>query len=222
MKKIFFLILAILILGSFFVLPFILKVKVQCKSQFGECPDQIVSSLHQADSKSLQLAKNQIGKVLKQNYLLTDYSTQFKLPDILVVNVLIRKPDFALYNKNTSELWLVDGDGTILIKTNDTTLPKIVTESDIPKSGQKVDAQTLNALKIIEGVWEMYQVGMGELGGAALVVDLPGKINVIFPLDMDPQVSLGALRLIYTKITTGDSAGKFSQIDLRFKNPVLR
>lgn len=69
----------------------------------------------------------------------------------------------------------------------------------------------------------MYGVQKGEITDSGLVIELPGSIRVIFPLDApDPRVLLGSLRLVYSKITSGDMVGKYSEIDLRFKNPVLR
>lgn len=221
-KGIIILFLVFAIIAGIFIAQFIVKVKVTCKSQFGDCPASIVSDLQKENSKTLFKAKNDINKLLKNNYLLTEYSQQFKLPGILVVNILERKPAYALDNQTTSEIWLIDSDGTVLSKVQGTTLPKVIVQNSVPKPGEKVDSKTFTALKIIQGVWEMYQVSVGEASESSMVVNLPSNINVIFPLDSDPEISLGALRLIYTKITTGDNIGKYQQIDLRFKNPVLR
>lgn len=205
-----------------FISPFIIKVKIECKSQFGNCPQQIVSLLSQYNYKSLFSVRNGVNKVMKNNFLLTDYSTQYKIPDILMINILVRKPDFVVYDKNSSESWLIDGDGTVLAKEQDSALPTVITAGQVPVPGSRVDDNTLAGLKLMQGVWEMYQVKSGNLENGSLAVDLPLNIQVIFPLEGDPQVLLGALRLIYAKVSSGDLSGKYRQINLRFKNPVLR
>ena len=68
---------------------------------------------------------------------------------------------------------------------------------------------------------DMYQVNVGNIENDSLLVDITPKVRVIFPLEGDYKVLLGGLRLIYTKITT-DYSGIYSQIDMRYKNPVLR
>jgi hypothetical protein len=68
----------------------------------------------------------------------------------------------------------------------------------------------------------MYQVRDFTVQDDSLLVELPGQIRVIFPLDGDSQILLGSLRLIYSKIQNEGNPEKYSQIDLRFKNPVLR
>lgn len=222
MKKIIYIILGALVVIGFLVSPLLIKVNIVCKSQFGECPPEITSKFKDLNGKSIFSAKNNISKVLKGNYLISDFSTQFKLPNVLIANILIKKPEFALSNPDSSKILLIDSDGTVLAETNSTTLPRVTTASDLPRPGDRVGGDTLTVLKIIQGVWNMYQVGTAQVAGDSLVVDLKGGINVIFPLNGDPEVLLGALRLIYTKITTGDSIGLYHQIDLRFKNPVLR
>jgi hypothetical protein len=55
-----------------------------------------------------------------------------------------------------------------------------------------------------------------------LLVELPGQIRVIFPLEGDSDILLGGLRLIYSKIKEDGNLAGYSQIDMRYKNPVLR
>lgn len=215
--------LTILVVLSFLLAPLFIKVKLECKTQFGDCPTEINSKLSSLNSKSLFTARSGAIKILKKDFLVSNYSLQFKLPNILHVDLLIKKPEFALVNKSSGLTDLVDMNGQVLATDGATSLPEVIIDADLPHPGENVDANTLSALKIINGVFEMYQVQSGESDGSSLTVDLTGPVRVIFPLgENDPLVLLGALRLIYTRVTTGDLAGKYSQIDLRFKNPVLR
>lgn len=220
MKKIIYSALALVVLIFLFSWPFFLKVSIKCQSQYGQCDSKINKSLNSYNGKSLFSAKKGIDSSLKTNYLISGHSLQFKLPNILMVNVLIKKPVFALQDNSGSEA-LVSIDGEVLSTGMGFILPIVKTSQVLSKPGQNVGETNLFALKIISGVFEMYGVGTGVIQNDGLVVDLPAQIRVIFPLEGDSKALLGALKLIYAK-TQGDLAGKFSQIDLRYVNPVLR
>ena len=101
-------------------------------------------------------------------------------------------------------------------------MPTLVTGENYNKAGQKVSDNDLFALKIIQGMDEMYQVTTGTIQNDTLTVDLTSGIRVLFPLEgSDPDILLGGVRLIYTKITT-NYPGMYKEIDMRYKNPVLR
>jgi hypothetical protein len=69
----------------------------------------------------------------------------------------------------------------------------------------------------------MYQIDTGEVQNDTLLVELPGQIRVILPLeDADSQLLLGSLRLIYSTIEGGTNKNLYKEIDMRYKNPVLR
>jgi len=162
------------------------------------------------NGKNLVSAKAGVSKALKKNYIVSDFSLQFKLPNILSVQVLAKKPVFALYNTATNQSALIGPEGETLSISSGTSLPRLFINQNLPKPGERVSANYL-----------LYQVGEGDLQSGSLTVDLPGPIKVIFPLEGDRDVILGALKLIYAK-TQGEGSRKFSQIDLRYKNPVLR
>lgn len=214
--------LAVVVLLSILAIPFVVHVKIACSSQYGACPSNVLSDLEKYNGKSFLAANLGTTKSLKSDFLVSEFSTQFKLPGVLAVNVLIKKPIFAVSSSVSGKVGLVDYEGEILSYSNSASLSRVIVDQELPTLGAKVSASTLTALKIIFGLNEMYQTNVGEIRDGGLVVDLPAQIRVLFPLDEDSQVVLGALRLIYSKVTTGDFAGKYSEIDLRFKNPVLR
>lgn len=202
--------------------PYLISVKIGCKSQFGSCPNDIEEKLLAGKSKSLAGAKKSAEKILKNNFLVSDFSLQYKLPNILLVNLIVRKPEFSLKNSSSGQVANIGSDGRALSITSDMGLPEVVGNFDLPKVGDTVSPESLLALNLQNGVFEMYQVRMGTLNKDSLVVELPMPTRVIFPLQGDRDVLLGALRLIFSKIESGDEHGKYSEIDLRFKNPVLR
>ncbi len=221
----------ILVFGSsvlIFLSPFFVKVTTECKSQYGACPSELNAKLSPSgedkqmlNAKSLFQAKRESKVILEKNLMISEFSFQFKFPNILLVNILIKKPAFAIKNES-NQTELIGEDGRILEIANNTSLPILIITGNLKKIGEVVEANQLFALKLIQGVNDMYQVRMGTIIDNTLVVELPADIKVIFPLDGDADILLGSLRVIYAKITNNDQKNRYSEIDLRFKNPVLR
>jgi hypothetical protein len=210
-----------IICGIIILLPFIIKVKIVCKSQFGACPAQILGKINIYSGKSLFNARRGVKKTIRSEYLISDSSLQFKVPATLQVYLLVKRPVVAFGN-GSSPMVLVDRDGLILSAASESALPTITTSEGLKSEGQSVGDKNLKAVALADGVYQMYQVHMSQIQDDSLLVELPGQIRVIFPLDGDAQVLLGSLRLIYSKIQEGGNPAMYSQIDLRFKNPVLR
>jgi len=221
LKKILTILAAILPPAALILSPFFLKVNIDCKSQYGECPQEVIESLGKANGKTLKGAGREVAKVLAANPLISGYSTQYKLSGTLLVNILLKKPAFALIGAD-AKVALVSPEGEVLSHSDSSSLPRVRSEGSVPAGGEKVSEANLTALKIIGGIYEMYRVDVGAISGESLIVELPGRIRVLFPLDGDPQVLLGAVRLIYAKVTADGEEKKYSEIDLRFQNPVLR
>jgi hypothetical protein len=215
----FFLIFIVVMLAI--LAPFFIKVKIECRSQFGDCPAEVNSGLGAISYKNLFEARQKTSVYLKKHFLVTDFSFQFKLPDTMLVNIIVKKPYFALKNATSEKLELVDQKGIALGVSGSSSLPTVVTAGPFVKVGAAVNSNDLFALNLVSGVYQMYQVGYGTIENDALAVDMPAGLRVIFPLEGDSEVLLGSLRLIYTKVTT-DYPGLYSQIDMRYKNPVLR
>lgn len=195
-----------LLLAVFFLPGRLIKInKVECESQYGACPENINSKLHDVVGYST-LNSKQIKILLKNNLLVSDYSIRYAFPDKLKVNILLKKARFAVFNKETKEYLLLDKNAQLLGRTNGTLLPVVIQNGDTPN---------LFALALMEGIFSMYQVNRGEIFNDSLVVELPTHVRVIFPLEGDRDILLGTLRLIYSEVTD-------KEIDLRFKNPILR
>lgn len=212
MKKILTIIFSVLILLFLILLPFLIKVQIECISQDGVCPGEVNAKIETLNNKSLFQVKTGIPKILKKDPMVTDFTTQFKLPNVLLVNIIAKKPIFALKDKGTGKIYLISKDGVILSTTENTDLPTIEQDGNTPN---------LFSLNLILGVYQMYQVGYGVISNDTLVVDMKDGFKVIFPLEGDWQVLLGSLRLIYSKVEEGGNPNKYSQVDLRFVNPVL-
>lgn len=185
---------------------------VECATQYGACPSDMQFSIfnfHREAGYSfsnLSKTKKEIAKILDNNLLISSYSTQYAFPDKIKVNILLKKPRFAIFDKTSSKYLLLGNDGIVLTEATETSLPTVIQEGGEPN---------LFALSLMEGIFAMYQVNRGEIVNNSLVVELPSGVGVIFPLEGDKDLLLGSLRLIYSKVDD-------KEIDLRFDAPVLR
>lgn len=222
MKKIIITLIVILFSCLLLVMPFLIKVNIDCRSQYGTCPKEVTDKINLFNGKSLFTARNSVSKILKSDFLVSGFSLQFRIPNILQTEVLVKKPVIAFKDNGSDYMILVDTEGKVLSEASDSALPTITGITSLSGVGQKVSDKDIFALNLANGVYQMYQVRDFTVQDDSLLVELPGQIRVIFPLDGDSQILLGSLRLIYSKIQNEGNPEKYSQIDLRFKNPVLR
>jgi hypothetical protein len=211
--------LTIVVLG---ISQFLIRVNITCKSQYGECSRQILNKLNSFNGKSLFLVKSGVKKMLTADFSISDYSLQYKIPNILHVELLVKKAVVAFKNDKSNSLALVGADGKVLSVATDSVLPVITVIENLPEEGQNIGNVDLFALSLAQGVNQMYQTSNFIITDEGLLVELPGQIGVIFPLGGDKDALLGSLRLIYSKIREDGNLAGYSQIDLRFKNPILR
>lgn len=212
------------ILFALILLPgFLIKTRIVCKSQYGDCPSQVLDQIAALNGKRMYLARKNLKKKLESNFLVSAFTIQFKLPNILKIDLIVKKPVFALKDEGSGNIALIDKEGTVLAYTASTGLPTVFVAESVPKIGDSINARNLTALNLILGVFKMYQTTTGHIEGDTLLVDLPGAIRVIFPLTgFDIDKLLGSVRLIYTNIQDRQLEKMYSQIDLRYQNPVLR
>lgn len=223
MKKIILPVAALAFIALIFAPGFLIKVQVACKSQYGECPPQVVEKIGPVNGKRMYWARRELKKTLESDFLVSAFTIQFKLPNILKVDTVIKKAVFALKDKGSGNIALVDKEGTVLAYAASTVLPMAMVAESLPPIGDLVSGRNLTALILMQGVFKMYQTATGYIEGDTLVVDLPGAIRVIFPLaGFDTDKLLGSVRLIYTNIRDNQQEKTYSEIDLRYRNPVLR
>lgn len=220
LKLILTLVIFIVILLLPFIIPSLINIKkIECETQYGPCPEEVKSKIKNQKSKSLSQTKKEINKTLGTEFLVQNYSMQYKFPNTLKVNLVLRKAQFALNN------FLVDRQGYIVSISDNPNLPIINWSDRGGKIGQKVQDDELFTLNLLNGLYVLYNVKNGEVKDDGLVIALPSGLNVIFPLGSDKsrdiEYYLGAVRMIITKLEV-EYPNKYKELDLRFTNPVLR
>lgn len=229
-SDIFKIISIILILIFVVTIPIVFKKliiikNITCESQYGVCPEATAPSVQKLVHSDLSRAKKQIEQDLGSSYLVESYLVQYQIPSTLKVELIIKKPKYAVKDGQSGMYYFLDKDGLIL-ETGTTSNYSYVEVLRFPYTpGSRVDEKTFFASQIIYYVDWLYKVKSGRLESDSLIVNLSEGPKVIFPLVGDVESLIGGLRLIYSRLNENDSGIRIenvSQIDLRFDNPVIK
>jgi len=217
-------VLIIFFMGSapYVVLKLIKINKIECISQYGDCNGVLDNNLSVVGS--YKDTKENIEQILKHNIKVKSYVMQYKIPSTLEIEIDLKKPKFAIKNKD-SRYYLIDEDKLILEISNESNLPVLVSSDFNKNIGDEVDDIHLFALKIIEKNAWLYSVKTGVLENNELKITLKEGVIVHFPLEGDIDELIGSLRLIFSRLNDegeGIRMEDIREIDLRFNNAVLR
>ncbi|MFA6073920.1 MAG: hypothetical protein WC758_07435 [Candidatus Woesearchaeota archaeon] len=197
--------------------------KIECESQYGQCPEALISNLQFTIPNQFLISKSQIKKILEQNIIINSYLIQYQIPNKLKIDINLKKPRYAIFNG--SKYFLIDKDGLIIEESSETNLPTLNKENVNLVVGEKIEEKDKFALSIINGLTYLYSINSGNIINDELKVTNSEGIIIRFPLEGDKDVLLGSLRLIFSRLndeTKGIRIEDTKEIDLRFKNPVLR
>lgn len=215
----------ILVVVLFFLAPKVLKVNnISCNNQYGPCSSYLTEKLDKFHGSSYGDAKKEIRKILENEIAVSDYSQHYRIPNILVVDIIEKKPSYSILGTDKGVYASVDSEGVILRLEDTTNLPYIKVEEKVGNLGDKVTENNLFALRIMEKVFSAYSVKTGVIKDDTLFVELTTPVSVIFPLSGDPDLLMASLDLIIRRLKAEGELSKIEidTIDLRYKNPVLR
>ena len=208
------------------LVPRMLVIKnIICINQYGSCQETLNLKLENLKGKSLEEVKQEVSAIMRQDLFVKEYVLRYEIPDRVVINTISKKAKFVLKSIDKDKLALVDQDGLVLGLRENSTLPKVFISADYATVGEKVSKRELFALNLVSDLYYFYQVKEGDMFEDRLEIYLSDGVKVIFPLEGDRNVMLGGLKVILSRLNQDvkDSRiKKVSEIDLRFKNPVLK
>lgn len=215
-----YILLVFFLFSPFLILPRIIKVKkIECYNQYGLCSNDFLARVNPVQGSTFTIAKKKIAEEFQNTKIIDNYSFRFKLPFTLRIDFILKKAKYAIQNKNTKEIMLIDSKGMVLEKTDKTNLPYIIVTDDL------ADSKKTFALELIYSLYYLYQVKTGEVINDSLEVNIPEGGKIIFPLEGERDILLGSMKLILSRLNTSTNSpkiGKVKEIDLRYKNPVIR
>ena len=143
----------------------------------------------------------------------------------LIIELNLKKPKYTIKDSLSSKFYLIDEDETVLEITEESNLPTIVKSRVDIKLGENINKKDKFSLEIVEKVAWLYSVKEGIIEKEELKLTLKEGVLVRFPLEGDVDSLVGGLRLIFSRLNDGSQGIRMEdikEIDLRFKNPVLR
>lgn len=232
----FALVLAALVgIPLYFIPRKILINSFSCENQFAQCRDELREKIEENRGMSLRDTKKKIQELLATDPLVSDFSTQYKIPDKLEIEAILRKPFFSIAFDSSENRALIDEEGYVLAFKKETSLPVLFAANAPPQVGEKVGDKTFFALKLLQDMYDYYQIKTAREEEGGVAFDMEGKKKVLFPLEGDRQILVASLAVILTRLNADDSSTRIENveglkstclkgctIDLRYKNPVIR
>ncbi len=222
--KIILIFLALVAVVVFIVsIPRLIRInEIECQSQEGDCSQYLANNFTTPKGSSLYLVQKEIKQILKNEVLVSSSSFQFIFPDKLKIYVVITKPNIALYNKEKNVFALIDPDGNVVSLVAATNLPYLGGDETIYSIGQKINTQSHFGLNILSYLNYLYQTKRANIENSSLHIELEDGTRVIFPLGGNEKELIGSLRLILSQRENALAGRSVNEIDLRFKNPVIK
>ncbi|MFC1600677.1 hypothetical protein ACFL25_01205 [Patescibacteria group bacterium] len=231
MRKIRVLILVIIavcfVLLTFYLFQNTKFKEISCKSQFGECSLAIKEKLKNIEDCTYFECRKNIDNVLSNAIIVDRYSYQIKFPLTFVVSLIVKKPKYSINKDSGGLIAQVDSTGLVMNYQETTSLPGVSINSSLPKLGETVSKEILFASELVYGISKIQKVNLAQIESNFLNVDLEDGKKVLLPLTGDRDFILGALTLILNELKKDNISSKIEkerikEIDLRFKNPILK
>lgn len=224
MRKL-FLGIGVLLVAVFIFSVFFLKVRsVTCElTSESPCPPAIFTSVMKFEGKPLAASVRQISSFLQNSSLVQSFSVKVSPLGDVSLFVAVRLPDIALKSDNNSSYNLYTKEGVFVQTVESTNLPTIVVKDQI--SSEEVQFVSVLGYSLMKNL----PISLMSVSNETLQVTLLDQKMLFYPLSGDIDVLLGSTILTFSQLnqTFGVLIIKgepvtVTQIDFRFKNPVLR
>ena len=217
-----------LVVLLFFLPGRLIKVrKIECSSQYGECKHEFLKKLEDLEGGNLISVKRDLKKEIGSDVSIGDFDLRFNLPDNVEVSIIEKKPKYALFNPDQKRYMNISEDGYIISFSENSELPIVTADKVFPEIGSSVAGKYKFSLDLLYDLFLTFQVKEGTFSGDSLVIEIPGNLRVIFPIEGDREALVGSFVLLYSEYQNEGNTGKsvmsdIVEIDLRYKNPVLK
>lgn len=194
---------------------------IHCKTQYGPCSKSDEERLTTLLGENFFFYNTQTLTLgLKKAFLNRSVYVEKIFPDTLSVSIEKRKAIVVVKLPEKNDLYLVDVDGEIIDKVQESFLPNLTVEDTTLEVGQRLNQKNLTAAKIFHLVFKADNIRQAKVEDNKLIVQTGDAATVYFPLTRDPQALVGALQLILTRSRIEGKLPKL--IDLRYSKPILK
>jgi len=228
LKILLFILPITLIATLIYLLPRVITINsIDCTSQYGPCNRLIAGKVDMVSDGPWGDVRNDLDEILSENVFVNNYSVQYGFPDKFKVFLVEEKPIYGLFDLSQNTI-LISRQGYVLASSDETNLPTALVTAPLPLVGEKVQDNLHFGLIIISEITPIYKIDKSEFRDSGLHVYLEDGLELVFPLEGEADVLLGALTLIISRLRDNkgepkiDKDSEVAVIDLRFRNPVLR
>lgn len=224
MKRV-FLFLGVLFTVLFVSLFFFLKIRsVSCSADHTpSCPSSLLEKLQAFKGSRIFQSERKIRNTLSSEPEVLSYAVKTSPLGDITVRITLREGSIALKPESSNTYTLYTKDGILVKEAPDTSVPTVVLKEQINTEAVPFVAALSYQLTTILPVSQM------TVEGESLKVVLRDNRILLYPLQGDIDVLLGStlitfsqLNLTEGKLIIDRQAVVIREIDLRFKNPVLR
>jgi hypothetical protein len=196
---------------------------VECYTQYGPCPSNVVESLQSLTGLPLlrPLPSASVKSSLAPYPQVKSVSLFRRLPKTIVVSIDLHRPiGQVLSSTSTGPYGLVGDDGTIFSQSpSGQNLPSLLLDSDSLPSSKLSGIQTsaLTSLELLSRLTSTMPTGV--LSGTDLTASLDSGLQIVLNVERPSDDWYPPLQLILARSKMSSKYPK--KIDLRFNHPVL-
>ncbi len=201
---------------------------LSCQNQYGTCNEDILLGLQSLVGNRLIGAHKDISKILTNDRRVESFAVHYKPFTSIHVDYIEKSAQFALENREYQTYAILDNNGTVIELVETSVLPSVVTANTLPNIGEKVPDDVYFAIRLASKLRPQYEMSTFVLKNKHLEVSGIDDYTLLFPLDGDIDLLIGSMTLILSRLKQSqeefriEDNRKIREIDLRFKNPVLR
>lgn len=199
--------------------------KLECVVNRAPCEELLTERLTVVQGDPLYEAKSKVAGELSGYPAILSFQSRFLPPDKLRVDVITKKPAFAVQKPGSEYFLLAERNGEVVEITKENTLPVVIVEDASFALGEAVSEPILLSAGLLSYLNFMFQERTGRVEGDSFIVDTAPGIRVIFPIYGDPKLLAGTVKYLFSRLNDEGIATKIAnvyEIDLRYQNPVLR
>lgn len=224
-KVLFIVLIPLLIVAIYFAYRKIKINTIICQSQYGPCSESLDNEIDKAQGKNIASSISEVKKTLSQSNEVSQYSVRFNLPSYLKIYIVEKKGEVAITKTGLDNFFILDKDGLIISQVKRTSLPTLVLmdNSNINlKVGERVHGDVLFAEDVARLAFTAYETRSISIYSDRIEFSLKDGRKIIFPTSGETDVLFGSLELILSRLNNQAQEIRIGEIDLRYKNPVLR
>ncbi len=199
---------------------------IECFTQFDKCDDALSAQISQGLPIKYTKINPYVKEVFDNNSEVYKYSMQLKLPSTVRLDLVIRKPVFALRSESVNSVSLIDQYGKVVSIEEFTNLPSMYIEGRLPNVGEEVSRTILSQVRVSQGLYKTTQIEKISIKGSDMYISATNTPQMILPTSEDNELLVGSVGLVLSRLKhileeTKIDMSNVSRIDFRYKDPII-